>query len=184
VISALRDRLASRPRRVAEIPPGHAPAAVLVPLVERDGELRVVFTERARDLHAHAGQVSFPGGRCEPVDADRAATALREAEEEIGIPRGTVEVLGLLDDFVTPTGFVITPVVGRVAPAPAYRPEPAEVREVFEVGLERLRDPTLLHDVGAIVHAGRSYPIIAYRPDGRNIWGITARILQELLALV
>src|SRR5207245_6296875 len=110
---------------------GFRPAAVLVPLVARAGGLALLLTERTADLPSHAGQVSFPGGKMDAADADAAACALREAEEELGLPAHSAEVLGGLDDVPTPTGFVISPVVGLLATDPPLRPNPAEVAASF-----------------------------------------------------
>ena len=116
------------------------PAAVLLGLVERNDGLAVVLTQRARHLSAHAGQVSLPGGRIEPQDRDLVATALREANEEIGLPARWVDTVGQLDSFMTLTGFHITPIVGFIDPAFVARPDAAEVEAVFEVPLAFLLD--------------------------------------------
>ncbi len=117
------------------------PAAVLVPLVNRPDGLTVLFTERSADLPDHPGQISFPGGRVEPEDIDVEAAALREAEEEIGLPRDRVSVLGRLADYETVTGYRVTPVVGWVEPPFVVKPDPVEVADVFEVPLAFLLDP-------------------------------------------
>src|SRR6056297_1110083 len=117
------------------------PAAVLVPLVDRADGLTVLLTERTAHLHAHAGQISFPGGAFEPGDADAVAAALRETEEEVGLAPEQVEVVGRLDTYVTRTGFEVTPVVGLVRPPVLLRPDPFEVADVFEVPLDFILDP-------------------------------------------
>src|SRR5260370_882378 len=122
---------------------GFLESAVLVPIVvEPDASARLLFTVRPADMSKHAGQIAFPGGKRDPGDADLAATALREAAEELGIEPAAVEVLGLLDDVPTPTGFVITPVVARLLGPLELRPSAREVAEVFAVPLDELRDPT------------------------------------------
>src|SRR6266545_6615128 len=117
------------------------PAAVLVPVVRREGGLTVLFTRRTAHLNDHAGQISFPGGRSEPGDTGAAETALREAAEEIGLAAAQVEVLGKLQEYVTVTGYRVTPVVGLVTPPLELRLDEFEVAEVFEVPLEFLLDP-------------------------------------------
>jgi 8-oxo-dGTP pyrophosphatase MutT (NUDIX family) len=182
--TALRARLAARPRRVGA-PAGHParPAAVLALLVPAAAGPRLVFTLRPEGLAAHAGQISLPGGKCAPADADAVACALRETEEELGIPPAAVEVLGLLDDDVTPTGYLITPVVGRARAPLAYRPCPGEVAEVFEVPLALLCDPGVCQDRGTLPYAGVDYRLFEYHADGRVIWGTTARVVRQLVAL-
>jgi len=162
-------------------PPSMAltPAAVLVPLVDHPQGMSVLLTQRTAHLSAHAGQISFPGGRMEEADPDAIAAALRETEEEVGLPRELVEVIGRLDTYVTGTGFEITPVVGIVAPPMPISIDPFEVAEAFEVPLafilDRRNHQRIERDMGA--HS-RSYYVLPY--DGRNIWGATAGILVNL----
>jgi 8-oxo-dGTP pyrophosphatase MutT (NUDIX family) len=126
--------------------PGQAPAkpvkraAVLVPVIERPEGFSVLFTRRTAHLSSHAGQISFPGGREEPGDPDAVACALRETEEEIGLARSFVEVAGMLDLYVTVTGYAVTPVVGFVRPGFELTPDRHEVAEVFEAPLAFLMD--------------------------------------------
>lgn len=162
---------------------GPALASVLVPVVMRD-EPTVLLTQRTEHLSAHAGQISFPGGRAEPEDADEVATALREAQEEIGLDPSVVEVLGRLPLYTTGTGFIVTPVVGLVPPGTALVPDPNEVAEVFEVPLSFLMNPAH-HRRHAFEFAGtqREFLSMPYRPDdGRHyfIWGATAGMLRNL----
>lgn len=162
-------------------PPSTAltPAAVLVPLVDHPQGMSVLLTQRTAHLSAHAGQISFPGGRMEEADPDAVAAALRETEEEVGLPRDRVEVIGRLDTYVTGTGFEITPIVGIVAPPMPISIDPFEVAEAFEVPLafilDRRNHQRIERDMGA--HS-RSYYVLPY--DGRNIWGATAGILVNL----
>jgi len=159
-------------------------AAVLVPIVPRAGELHLLFTQRHADLRTHSGQISFPGGKVDDTDADHVAAALREAEEEMGIDPTSVHVLGRLGDVPTPTGYIISPVVGVIAPAPPeWRLSAGEVAEAFEVSVSRLRDPAFFEDKGEISRWGYTWRTCAYKPDGRNIWGATARMVNELLDL-
>jgi len=157
------------------------PAAVLVPVVMRAEGLTVLLTRRTAHLHDHAGQISFPGGRAEPGDASAAATALRETEEEIGLVAARVEIIGQLSQYVTVTGYRVTPVVGLVALPLELRPDEFEVAEVFEVPLEFLLDPAN-HQRNSVVNAGieRHYYAMPY---GRHyIWGATAGMLMNFYA--
>jgi 8-oxo-dGTP pyrophosphatase MutT (NUDIX family) len=155
------------------------PAAVLVPVVRRDEALTVLFTRRTPHLQDHAGQISFPGGRAEPDDASLEATALREAQEEIGLAAERVELLGRLPEYVTVTGYRVTPVVGLVAPPLELRPDPFEVAEIFEVPLAFLLDPEN-HLRNCVIQEGkrRLYYAMPYRHY--YIWGATAGMLMNL----
>ncbi|MBW2278336.1 MAG: CoA pyrophosphatase [Deltaproteobacteria bacterium] len=158
------------------------PAAVLVPFVFRDGEPRLIFTKRTMNVAKHKGQISFPGGMAEPEDDGPVATALREAQEEIGLDPTLVEVVGTLDDQITVTGFVVTPVIGFVDADAAISPDPVEVEELFEVSVDVLRDPAR-SDVGTVDYRGVSVETQRYFTDGgRVIWGATARIVARFLA--
>lgn len=162
-------------------PPATAltPAAVLVPLVMRPQELTVLLTQRTAHLAAHAGQISFPGGSIEPDDVDSIDAALRETEEEVGLPRDHVEVIGRLDTYVTSTGFEVTPVVGLVrAPYPT-RPDPFEVAEVFEVPLSFIVDPGN-HQRQSREFKGRMRTFFVLPYENRYIWGATAGMLVNL----
>lgn len=167
------------PGRVAlDRPP--TPAAVLVPLVERPEGLTVLLTQRTDHLAHHPGQISFPGGRLEKEDGgDAQIAALRETEEEIGLPRARVTLLGRLDQYVTGTGFGITPVVGVVEPPFELSPDPFEVAEIFEVPLDFLLDPEN-HKLHRRVVEGRHRPFWSMTWDQRVIWGATAGILVNL----
>jgi 8-oxo-dGTP pyrophosphatase MutT (NUDIX family) len=159
------------------------PAAVLVPLVDREGCLTVLFTERTAHLAHHAGQISFPGGHIEPDDSGPAETALRETEEEVGLDRRHVELIGHLDTYVTRTGFVVTPVVGMVDPPFEIDPDPHEVAEVFEVPLSFLLDPQN-HQRCSADFEGVTRHFYAM-PYGRHfIWGATAGMLINLYQLL
>jgi 8-oxo-dGTP pyrophosphatase MutT (NUDIX family) len=159
------------------------PAAVLVPLVKREKELTVLFTRRTAHLNDHAGQISFPGGRAEPGDAGAAATAMREAEEEIGLAAARVDVLGELHQYITVTGYRVTPVVGLVTPPLDLRPDDFEVAEVFEAPLSFLLDPAN-HQSNHVLFEGRErrYYAIPYRQY--YIWGATAGMLMNMNAFL
>jgi 8-oxo-dGTP pyrophosphatase MutT (NUDIX family) len=155
------------------------PAAVLVPLVARSRGLQVLLTQRTDHLYDHAGQVSFPGGRREHTDASSVQTALRETHEEIGLAEDFIEVVGLLDDYETGTGFRVTPVVSFVAEGFTLALDSFEVAEVFEVPLDYVFDPTN-HQTRSRDFNGRrrNYYVIEYRD--RLIWGATAGMLMNL----
>jgi 8-oxo-dGTP pyrophosphatase MutT (NUDIX family) len=133
------EKIADAPWRNTNVDP--RVAAVLVPLVVREHGLTVLLTQRADHLNDHAGQVSFPGGRQEPFDADATATALREAQEEVGLDASRVEILGALPDYLTGTGFCVSPVIGLVHPPFTLKIDTLEVAEVFEVPLAFLMNP-------------------------------------------
>ncbi len=154
-------------------------AAVLVPVIVRPAGLTVLLTQRTSHLRDHAGQVSFPGGRCEPEDAGPVETALREAEEEIGLPREHVEVLGVLADYRTSTGFVVSPVVGLVTPPFDLKLDDFEVADVFEPPLEFLLDPVNFRRE-SVEYRGTLREYWAVPWQERYIWGATAGMLVGL----
>jgi 8-oxo-dGTP pyrophosphatase MutT (NUDIX family) len=166
-------------REAAARGPAAVVAAVLVPVITHEEGLTVLFTRRNARLRSHSGQVSFPGGRAEPDDAGAESTALRETEEEIGLPRSRVEVLGCLPDYLTRTGYRVTPVVGLVAPPLELVPDAREVDEVFEVPLEFLLDPSN-HRRESREIAGRSVGYYVMEHQGRVIWGATAGMVVNL----
>lgn len=159
------------------------PAAVLVGLVERPGGMHILFTRRTPHLTDHAGQISFPGGRLDPTDADAAAAALRETEEEVGLPRAQVEMIGRLDTYVTRTGFEVTPCVGFVMPPESYRPDPFEVAEVFEVPLDFFLDPGS-RKLESRLYQGRQRFFYAFPWNRHYIWGATAGMLNNLVEVL
>jgi 8-oxo-dGTP pyrophosphatase MutT (NUDIX family) len=154
-------------------------AAVLIPLIPRDDDIHVLLTQRSAHLKDHPSQISFPGGRVEGGDQDRVATALREAEEEIGLAREHVTILGCLPDYDMPSGFRISPVIGWIEPPFALRLDPIEVESAFEVPLSYLIDPAN-HHYRRYEFNGRSRDYLAMPYEGRYIWGATAGILQRL----
>ena len=154
------------------------PAAVLVPIVDRP-DPTVILTERPETMRKHPGQISFPGGRIDPGDDGPIAAALREAEEEIGLPPDAVEIIGLADVYRTITGFEVTPVVGIVPPDLPLSPHPGEVAAMFEAPLHYLLDPAHQHARSAIWRGqARHYYEIDY--EGRRIWGATAAMIVNL----
>lgn len=178
----VRDALAQHPRRVAPASDLTC-AAVLLPLLHKGGQWHVLFTQRTQDVEHHKGQISFPGGACEPVDEDLAATALRETYEEIGVPPRAVKILGALDDFPTITDFVVTPFVGILSPPLSYRLNPQEVEAVLEVPLSFFADPAGLR-VEPREHRGQVFEVLFWDYGPHTIWGATARILKGFLDLI
>lgn len=159
------------------------PAAVLVPLVEREDALNVILTRRTDHLRDHAGQISFPGGRIEHDDRSPVAAALREAEEEIGLPATAVALVGELPRYRTGTGFLVYPVVGFVDPDAPLTADPGEVAEIFEVPLAFVLDPCN-HRPHRLEHRGQVYRFCAMPYGDYYIWGATAAILRELYRLL
>ena len=158
---------------------GRIDAAVLVPLYVDRGELHAVLTERRKDLRRHAGEVSFPGGRQDEDESDLRATALREAEEEIGLPRDAVDVVGALKPTPTiATGYAIYPFVGVIEPGMTWTLSAQEVSQVLELSLRDLRDGYKRRRL-----IRRGIPILSdtYTVDEHFIWGATARIVADLL---
>lgn len=154
-------------------------AAVLVPIVKRDSGPTVLFTVRSRNMPSHAGQISFPGGKVEPSDATREATALREAHEEVNIPPDAVDIIGRLGVHQGGLGFSVTPVVGLVDASVDIRPCPREVDEIFEVPLDFFADINN-HVLEEREHKGVKYNMFAAPYEGWHIWGLTAGILRSL----
>ncbi len=187
---ALRQRLSSPPAWQPEITQDFlsaraepVPAAVLIPLVLRPEGLTILLTMRTDHLSSHAGQVSFPGGRSEAYDASAIATALRETEEEVGLARSHVEVLGQLPDYLTGTGYRVTPVVGLVTPPFELRADPSEVAEIFEVPLAFLMDG-LNHQRLSVELPGGRRSFYAMPYERFYIWGATAGMLRNLFHLL
>jgi 8-oxo-dGTP pyrophosphatase MutT (NUDIX family) len=152
-------------------------------LINRPQGLTVMLTQRTAHLHDHAGQISFPGGRVDEADRDRTCTALREAEEETGLARDLVQLIGQLPEWDIPTGFRVTPVVGWIEPPFELTPDPFEVAEVFEVPLSFLLDPEN-HRKHSDFSNGRQRHYYSMPYEGRNIWGATAGMLHMLYRLL
>lgn len=195
--AALRERLANPPAWQPEQSDDRfrfdrsdpRAAAVLMPIVAHPGACTVLLTQRAWNLRHHSGQVAFPGGRLElgetPIDA-----ALREANEEVGLEPSIIDVLGRLPEYLTGTGFLVTPVVGLLQPGFRPRPDPSEVADVFEVPLAFLMDPRhhQRRSVRTLAGFENSFFTMPYRVPGeseeRFIWGATAAMLRNLYRLL
>src|SRR5215213_5862205 len=161
---------------------GRIDAAVLVPLYLDRGSLHAVFTKRRDDLSHHAGEISFPGGRQDFPEEDLRLTALREAEEEIGLPPNEVEVVGALPPVGTfVTNYKIHPYVGVIKPGHAWTPQPTEVEVILELSIPSLIDG---FEMKRLVRKGVPFRTPTYTVDGNLVWGATARIVQHLLERV
>ena len=191
-LAELRRRLASRSQPEFAVygddgtegrAAANTPAAVLIPVIAHPGGLTVVFTQRTTHLKSHAGQVSFPGGRVEPGDASAEFTALREAQEEIGLSADRVELLARLPDYRTRTGFRVTPVVGLVTPPLELAPDPREVESVFEVPLAFLLDPAN-RERRTREFQGMTVGYYVFEYQDRVIWGATAGMLVNLYRML
>lgn len=162
-----------------KLPPDLRPAAVLVPIIDRPDGLTVLLTQRHERLSAHAGQISLPGGRIEPVDADPVAAALRETREEIGLTPDRVDVIGRLDTYITGTGFKIIPVVALLEPPLRMAPRLGEVTEVFEVPLALVADrANYRQETRELKNGVHTFFVLSH--DRRYVWGATAGILVNL----
>ncbi len=174
---ALETSLGGRPTMTA--------ASVLIPLVQREGGLTMLLTQRTAHLTDHAGQISFPGGRAEDYDSSPVDTALRETEEEIGLDRKHVEIIGALPDYVTGTGYRVTPVVGLVQPPFKLTPDANEVAEIFEVPLAFLMNAANHRRLSIELPEGagrRSFYAMPY--ERFFIWGATAGMLRNLFHML
>ena len=179
MIDRIRELLLT-PQQAAEMDaPGQKDAAVLVPLYIVDDVLHAVFTKRREDLRRHAGEISFPGGRQDEPDEDLRFTALREAEEEIGLPTSDVELIGALPPVGTfVTNYKIHPFVGVIEPGKTWELQPTEVEVVLEFAL---RDLVRGHEMKRLIRRGVPIKTPTYTVNGSMIWGATARIVQDLL---
>lgn len=175
----LRRRLASRRRREIH-DPALQRAAVLLLLFRHEGETQVLLTRRTDSVEHHKGQISLPGGAADSPGEESVTTALREAEEEVGLPGAACTILGLFDDFPTPSGFCVTPVVAAAADLPALRPNPHEVEEILSVPLRVFLDPSN-ERVEHRVSGATTTDVYFYSFGSHEIWGATASILRNFL---
>jgi 8-oxo-dGTP pyrophosphatase MutT (NUDIX family) len=180
-LDRLRAILASRP--AIEIhAPQHRRACVLIPLIRNGGGWSILFTRRSENLAAHSGQIAFPGGSVEGKESLEQA-AIREAEEEVGIPGRHVELIGRLDDVITHSGFLVAPFAGIVHEPFDYVMQEAEVVEVFEVPIEALLDPRN-PEVRYVPFRKKQFPAYFFRHGPHEIWGLTGRMLKAFLDVV
>jgi 8-oxo-dGTP pyrophosphatase MutT (NUDIX family) len=182
MIEKLRQALEGRDRLVID-DSRLTPSAVLIPIFQKDGKCRIVFTKRTSHLSHHKGQISFPGGGCHKDDKSLLGTALRESREEIGLKESDVEVIGELDDASTTTSFYrITPFVGLIPYPYDFKPDAFEVDEIFDVSIaDLLAADTREENVQIDDHTIKT---LTYVVDGRVIWGATAWILTQFLNII
>ena len=181
-INQIRELLSSRKRRVIEHPP-FSHAAVLVPLFQKGGDCHLLFTKRSEEVKYHKGEISFPGGVVDEEDLELINTALREAYEEIGLKESDVQIIGVLDDIVTITEFIVTPIVGLFPYPYPFKVSEAEIAELIEVPLASLLDEDCFSE-REIFRGGRNEGVYAYQYGKHIIWGATARILKQFLDLI
>jgi 8-oxo-dGTP pyrophosphatase MutT (NUDIX family) len=177
IINALRER---SPQTLGGN--GYKPAAVLIPIQERQDGDYLVLTKRADHLRTHKGQIAFPGGRVDAADSDIVETALRESREEIGIDPSSVRILGRLDEFTAGYGLVVTPVIGVIPAACEFRIDPAETSAVASVPIVSLMRPPNFTMNDYLSPGG--HPSYHFYVNGWDIWGVTARIIVQFLELI
>lgn len=180
ILSRLKERLTPS-ETLAAAPPGLLPAGVLTPLFLVKGEPHLLFTQRTYNLKDHQGQISFPGGVQDQGDPDLLTTALRETEEEIGLQRRVVEVLGTLNPVSTVTGYWITPFVGLIPYPYDFQPNPLEVRRLLMHPVKEFFPPERWH-TGDYHYKGKVVRVCCWRLGDTTIWGATARMLLDFLA--
>jgi len=181
-VDRIRAVLSSRKRRVIEHPP-FSHAAVLVPLFKKREGCHLLFTKRSDQVKYHKGEISFPGGVVDEEDLELINTALREADEEIGLKKNDVQIIGILDDIVTITQFIVTPIVGLFPYPYPFRVSEVEIAELIEVPLASLLDENNFSE-REIFRGGQNEIVYAYQYGKHIIWGATARILKQFLDLI
>jgi 8-oxo-dGTP pyrophosphatase MutT (NUDIX family) len=181
-IDQIEKMLSSRKRRVIEHPP-FSHAAVLVPLFQKDKDCHLLFTKRSEEVKYHKGEISFPGGMVDEEDKELINTALREADEEIGLKERDVQIIGVLDDIVTITEFIVTPIVGLFPYPYPFKVSEVEIAELIEVPLASLLEEDCFSE-REIFRGGQKEVVYAYQYGKHIIWGATARILNQFLNLI
>ena len=181
-IEEMRDILNTRERQEINCP-AYVRAAVIVPLFNKEGSCHILFTKRTEEVKHHKGQISFPGGAFDEEDGDLRETALRETFEEIGLEKKHVRIIGTLDDIVTITKFVVTPFVGYFDYPYPFRLSQREIDELIEVPLSFLFDPECFSEREPMDDESREV-VYTYQYGKHAIWGATARILKQFLALI
>lgn len=168
-----------------KVPDNVKKGGVLVLFYPIEGEIYLVFMKRTEYPGVHSGQISFPGGGWEPVDSSIVMTALREAEEEVGIDKDTVTVIGNLSElFIPPSNFLVTPVVGYTNERPEFTPDAVEVDRILEIPLRDFLDPAIFMEKEITVYPNDTFKVPCFFCDNEVIWGATAMILNELIDLI
>jgi len=186
-MSELRNRILEKlrfyePRQIQAS--DRIPAAVLMPFFEKDGEPHLLFTKRTAHVQYHRGEICFPGGAQERIDASLQATALRELYEEIQVPSHHVEILGRLDSIRTVSSyFLVVPYVGYLKEVTRFEPDPLEVEEILQIPFRHFEDPSIFSEEIRIVEQ-EPHAVYYYQWQSHTIWGLTARILKTLLDLL
>lgn len=181
-IDETRKILSARERKVIDHP-GFAHAAVLVPLFKKKEDCHLLFTKRSDQVKYHKGEISFPGGVVDEDDSELERTALREAFEEVGLKENDVQIIGILDDILTVTEFIVTPFAGFFPYPYPFKVSPVEIAELIEVPLSSLLDPACFAE-REILRGGQNEIVYAYQYGKHIIWGATARILKQFLDLL
>ena len=181
-IDGIRNLLSTRERRIIEHPP-FSHAAVLVPLFKKGEDCHLLFTKRSEEVKYHKGEISFPGGVVDEEDSELISTALREAFEEIGLKENDVQIIGILDDIVTITEFIVTPIVGLFPYPYPFKISEVEIAELIEVPLASLLDEECFSE-REILRGGQKEVVDSYQYGNHIIWGATARILKQFLDLI
>ena len=181
-IDQIRKKISSRQRRVIEHPP-FSHAAVLVPLFQKGKDCHLLFTKRSEEVKYHKGEISFPGGVVDEEDLELINTALREAYEEIGLKERDVQIIGVLDDIVTITEFIVTPIVGLFPYPYPFKVSEVEIAELIEVPLASLLEEDCFSE-REIFRGGQKEVVYAYQYGKHIIWGATGRILKQFLDLI
>ena len=181
-VDQIRTILSSRKRRVIEHPP-FSHAAVLVPLYKKGEDCHLLFTKRSDQVKYHKGEISFPGGVVDEEDLELISTALREAHEKSGLKKSAVQIIGILDDIVTITEFIVTPIVGLFPYPYPFKVSEVEIAELIEVPLSSLLHEECFSEK-EIIRSGQKEVVYAYQYGKHIIWGATARILNQFLDLI
>ena len=181
-VEEIRKILNARNRRIIENPP-FARAAVLVPLFKKGGDCHIIFTKRTDTVRYHKGEISFPGGVFDEGDLELQRTVLREAFEEIGLKENDVQIIGVLDDIVTITQFIVTPFIGLLPYPYPFKLSSIEIAELIEVPMAALLDEDCFSEREIIRGTGKEV-VYAYQYENHIIWGATARILKQFLDLI